>query len=120
VLHLSLRRGYASAGGGCGLRAGTGVEVRGGDGRWAAAGAVGAATCSSGLNLLVDGEEGVERAIDGGGVREVRHEVGIEDHEVRSLLEQVGVLAASALAEVECLALCEWIEFGFLHRLGSF
>ena len=59
-----------------GLGADAGIEFWRGGGGWSAAGA---GTGGGGLDLLVDGEEGVERAVDRGGIREVRHQGRVED-----------------------------------------
>jgi hypothetical protein len=92
------RLGCLLAGGRCGLGADAWVEVCGGDGGWTAAGA---GAGGGGLDLLVDGEEGVQGSVDRGGVREVGHQLGVEDDEVGSLLEQIGVFAADAFAQVQ-------------------
>ncbi len=68
------------------MGADAGIEVRGGEGGWAAAGAD--AVCS-GLDLLVDGEEGVQGAVDRGGV----WEVGLESRLPLGMTKR-GVMAA--------------------------
>ena len=49
----------------------------------------------SGLNLFADGEEGAKGVIHRLGVREVLHDIRIKDCDIRTLLEQVGILAAN-------------------------
>jgi hypothetical protein len=47
-----------------------------------------------GLNLIVDGKEGVESAVDRGGVGEERHQGGVKDDEVGPLLQAIVVLTS--------------------------
>ena len=49
----------------------------------------------SGLNLFANGEEGAKGVIHGLGVREVLHDIRIKDCDIRTVLEQVGILAAN-------------------------
>ena len=76
------------------------VEFGLGGGGWAAASNAG----SSFLDLVIDGEEGAQGPVDRGRVGEAFEQVGVEDDDVRSLLEQVGVLAAC------------WCGLRLLHR----
>jgi hypothetical protein len=53
--------------------------------------------------------QAAEGFVDRLGVRECFYEVGVDNGDVASLLEEVCVLAANALAEVESGALGEWV-----------
>jgi hypothetical protein len=49
------------------------------------------------LNLFANGEEGAKGVIHRLGVREVLHDIRIKNCDVRTLLEQVGILAANCV-----------------------
>ena len=58
--------------------------------------------------------------MNGLGIREGVEQIRVDDHDVRALLEQVGILAANTLAVIQVQAGREWIEFRrVLHLYAS-
>jgi hypothetical protein len=79
----------------------TRIEPGLGGGGWAAATDAGSGL----LNLVIDGEEGAESAVDRRRIREAIHKVRVEDDDVASLLEQIRVLTACGGGAGRCCGL---------------